>query len=70
MWILMRDFAAMRRELKNPLRINASQRAREELRRFHDFSGDDPLGLIRLRLGRRLRASRQFLRRFSTRVKR
>jgi hypothetical protein len=52
--ILMRDLAAMRRELEDPERINARHGARKELGGLDDFTGDDPLRLVRLGLGWRL----------------
>ena len=45
-------FAEMRRELNNPQRINASIRARKQLRGFHDFAGNNPRRLLR---GRKFR---------------
>ena len=41
--ILVRDLAAMRRELEDPLRINARHGAGEELGGLDDFTGDNPL---------------------------
>jgi hypothetical protein len=49
---LVRQLAAVRGKLENPLRINPGQRAREELRSLHDLAGNDPLRLAGARLGR------------------
>ena len=68
--MLVRDFAAVRRELENPLRIDSRNGSRKELGRLNDFPGDNPLRLMRFQFLRRLVAFERWLaRRFAARIK-
>src|ERR1017187_7394245 len=71
MRILVRDLAAMRRELVDPKRINPRHGARKELGSLDDFTRDDPLRLVRLGFRWRLAAFEgRLLPRLAARVKR
>src|SRR5439155_16795321 len=70
-WILMSEFAAVRGKLEDPLWIDTCYSAREESGSFDDFTGDDPLRLVRSGFRRQLVAfSGLFFLRFAARIKR
>src|SRR5258706_441867 len=69
-WILVREFAAMRCELENPPRINAGNCARKKLRGFDNLTSNDPLGLVGLEFWGLIAFAGRFLVQFASRKKR